>query len=112
MVTFGYGARRRAAGQWDIIASMRLSQRLVALALAAVLVVPVRGDDLPDLGEASAGDLSPPPKKIGQQIMHEFRWRDPSYLDDPDVESYLNQLGGRLAAAMSNDPGIGFISSG
>ena len=107
------GARRRAAGQWDIIASMRLSQRLVALALAAVLVVPpVRGDDLPDLGEASAGDLSPATeKKIGQQIMHEFRWRDPSYLDDPDVESYLNQLGGRLAAA-SNDPGIGFYFFG
>jgi predicted Zn-dependent protease len=92
---------------------MRLSQRLVALALAAVLVVPpVRGDDLPDLGEASAGDLSPATeKKIGQQIMHEFRWRDPSYLDDPDVESYLNQLGGRLAAA-SNDPGIGFYFFG
>jgi predicted Zn-dependent protease len=46
-------------------------------------------------------------KKIGQQIMHEIRWREPAYLDDADIEAYLNQLGGRLAA-VSNDPGFGF----
>lgn len=40
--------------------------------------------------------------------MHEIRWREPSYLDDSDVEAYLNQLGGQLAA-VSNDPGLGFF---
>ncbi len=96
-----------------MIAPMRFSNRLLPCCLAlAIAISPVRGDDLPDLGEASAGDLPPATeKKIGQQIMHEIRWRDPSYLDDPDVEAYLNQLGGRLAAA-SSDPGIGFYFFG
>jgi predicted Zn-dependent protease len=39
--------------------------------------------------------------------MHEIRWREPSYLDDADVEDYLNQLGNRLVA-VSADPGFGF----
>ncbi|MBK7898849.1 MAG: M48 family metallopeptidase [Azonexus sp.] len=92
---------------------MPLANRLTASALALLLTLsPARGDDLPDLGEASAGDLSPATeKKIGQKIMHEFRWRDPSYLDDPDIETYLNQLGGRLVA-VSDDPAIGFYFFG
>lgn len=92
---------------------MPLANRLTACTLALLLTLsPARGDDLPDLGEASAGDLSPATeKKIGQRIMHEFRWRDPSYLDDPDIETYLNQLGGRLVA-VSDDPAIGFYFFG
>ena len=39
--------------------------------------------------------------------MHDIRWREPSYLDDADIETYLSQLGNRLAA-VSNDPGFGF----
>jgi len=39
--------------------------------------------------------------------MNEIRQKEPSYLDDPEVEAYLNHLGNRLAAA-SPDPGIGF----
>lgn len=78
---------------------------VLALSLAAT---PLRADDLPELGDVASNDLSlSMEKRIGQQIMHEIRWRDPAYLDDPDVEAYLNQLGGRLAAA-SNDPGMGF----
>lgn len=92
-----------------IIAFMRFFQRLItgmlALSLAAT---PLRADDLPELGDVASNDLSlSTEKRIGQQIMHEIRWRDPSYLDDPDVEAYLNQIGGRLTAA-SNDPGMGF----
>jgi predicted Zn-dependent protease len=88
---------------------MRFAQRLIAGVLALSLVAPMlRADDLPELGDVASNDLSlATEKKIGQQIMHEIRWRDPSYLDDPDVESYLNQLGGRLAA-VSSDPGMGF----
>ena len=92
---------------------MSFHHRLAALVLAGVVAVqPLAADNLPDLGEAASSDLSPATeKKIGQQIMHEIRWRDPSYLDDADVEAYLNQIGGRLAAA-SSDPGIGFYFFG
>ncbi|MDR3158877.1 MAG: M48 family metalloprotease [Zoogloeaceae bacterium] len=66
------------------------------------------GDDgLPELGDSADTELSmQAEKKIGQEIMSEIR-RHALYLDDPEVEAYLNRLGNRLAAA-SPDPGIGF----
>lgn len=74
-----------------------------------MVLTPLRADDLPELGDVASNDLSlSAEKKIGGQIMHEIRWREPSYLDDADVEAYLNQLGGRLAS-VSNDPGMGFF---
>lgn len=84
-------------------------RRVTALLLAGLLALPqLHANELPELGDAASNDLSlANEKKIGQQIMHEIRWRDPSYLDDPDVEGYLNQIGGRLAS-FSADPGIGF----
>lgn len=87
----------------------RIPQRLTALSLALVLAVnPLRANELPELGDIASSELSlATEKKIGQQIMHEIRWRDASYLDDADVENYLNQLGNRLAA-VSNDPGFGY----
>ena len=88
---------------------MHLSQRFIAALLACTLALQlVAADELPELGDVASNDLSlSTEKKIGQQIMHEIRWREPSYLDDADIEAYLNQLGGRLAA-VSNDPGFGF----
>ncbi|MBL8428297.1 MAG: M48 family metallopeptidase [Dechloromonas sp.] len=88
---------------------MHLSQRFIAAFLACTLALqPVAADDLPELGDVASNDLSlSTEKKIGQQIMHEIRWREPTYLDDADIEAYLNQLGGRLAA-VSSDPGFGF----
>jgi len=88
---------------------MHLRRRLLAAFLVVTLTVsPLRADDLPELGDVASNDLSLlTEKKIGQQIMHEIRWHDPAYLDDYDVEAYLNQLGGRLTA-VSNDPGLGF----
>ncbi|HLO61443.1 MAG TPA: M48 family metalloprotease [Azonexus sp.] len=89
---------------------MRFSQRFVALTLACALAIqPLRADELPELGDIASSEFSlNTEKKIGLQIMHDIRWREPSYLDDADVEVYLNQLGGRLAA-VSNDPGFGFF---
>ena len=88
---------------------MLLAQRLLAGLLAvSLLTQPVLADDLPELGDVASNELSlATEKKIGQQIMNEIRWRDAAYLDDPDIETYLNQLGGRLTA-VSNDPGMGF----
>ena len=82
---------------------------MLAAAMSLLMAVaPLRADELPELGDIASTELSlATEKKIGQQIMHEIRWRDPSYLDDPDVENYLNGLGNRLVA-VSHDPGLGF----
>jgi predicted Zn-dependent protease len=51
---------------------------------------------LPDLG---GGDTALSPqleRRIGESIMREIRFRDPSYLDDPEVNDYLATLGSQL----------------
>ncbi len=108
--TQGYESPERRLFGLRYHSTMLIAHRLVAGILACSLVLqPLRADDLPELGDVAGNELSlPMEKKIGQQIMHEIRWREPSYLDDSDVEAYLNQLGGQLAA-VSNDPGLGFF---
>ena len=55
-------------------------------------------DDLPELGDASQGALSPQQERqIGEQSMHQIR-ADKAYLDDTEVNDYLNQLGYQLVA--------------
>lgn len=102
--------RKRRFERLRYHSTMPFAQRLVAGLLAlSLLTQPVLADDLPELGDVASNDLSlATERKIGQQIMNEIRWRDHAYLDDADVESYLNQLGGRLTA-VSNDPGMGFV---
>jgi predicted Zn-dependent protease len=54
---------------------------------------------LPDLGDAGASELTlQNERRIGEQVMRDIR-RDPQYLDDAEVDEYLNALGGRLVAA-------------
>ena len=65
------------------------------LALAAG---PALAQSLPDLGGGGDGGLSPQmERRIGESIMREIRFREPNYLDDPEVADYLGSLGGRLA---------------
>ncbi|MBK8524804.1 MAG: hypothetical protein IPL58_12365 [Betaproteobacteria bacterium] len=60
---------------------------------------PAFGDSLPDLGESARADLSPQlEKKIGESIMNDIRLHESSYVDDPEVNDYLNRLGLRLAS--------------
>ncbi len=108
-VTFGYDPLGNRYFGLRYHSTMHLTQRLIALALACALAIqPVGADELPELGDVASNDFSlSTEKKIGQQIMHDIRWREPSYLDDADIETYLSQLGNRLAA-VSNDPGFGF----
>ena len=64
----------------------------------AVLAPRALGQALPDLG--SAGDISLSPqveRRIGESIMRDIRFRDPSYHDDPELTEYINFLGNRLA---------------
>ncbi|MCL2344368.1 MAG: M48 family metalloprotease [Desulfobulbus sp.] len=88
---------------------MTLSRRLTAGILACALALqPLCADELPELGDAASNDLSPQmEKQIGRQIMNDIRTSEPAYLDDSDVEGYLNTLGSKLVAA-SADPGLGF----
>ncbi|KAB2921409.1 MAG: M48 family metalloprotease [Dechloromonas sp.] len=89
---------------------MPFAQRLIAGMLACSLVVqPLHADNLPELGDVASNELSlNTEKRIGRQIMNEIRLREPAYLDDSDVEGYLNVLGSKLVAA-SDDPGLGFF---
>jgi beta-barrel assembly-enhancing protease len=55
---------------------------------------------LPDLGDASGSDLSlQTERKIGESIMRDIRLREPSYVDDPEINEYLNGLSARLSSA-------------
>jgi predicted Zn-dependent protease len=72
---------------------------LLSLALALQPVARAQSD-LPDLGDTASAELSwRLEKQIGQDIMNQIRQKEPSYLDDPEVEAYLNALGGRLTTA-------------
>ncbi len=76
--------------------------RLLAFLLSFSLAAPVHADVLPDLGDVAASTLSPAAeRRIGETFMREIRWRDPAYLDDPEIESYVSRLGRRLVAASS-----------
>ena len=57
------------------------------------------GQTLPDLGGGETV-LSPQlERKVGENIMREIRFRDPSYLDDPEIADYLATLGSRLSGS-------------
>ena len=70
------------------------------LAAAAILLAPrAFAQTLPDLG---GGDYAISPqleRRIGESIVREIRFRDPSYIDDAEAEDYLKNLGTRLAQA-------------
>jgi predicted Zn-dependent protease len=68
---------------------------LLALMLA---IQPVMAADLPDLGEVSRQYFSDQEEQtLGRTIMRDV-YTDPRYLDDPEIETYLNQLGYRLVS--------------
>lgn len=54
---------------------------------------------LPDLGDPAQEALSAAQeKRIAEEVMREVRFREPSYLDDPEVEEYLAALGRTLTS--------------
>ena len=70
------------------------------LAAAAIALAPrAFAQTLPDLG---GGDFAISPqleRRIGESIVREIRFRDPTYIDDPEAEDYLKDLGTHLAQA-------------
>jgi len=64
-------------------------------------------DGLPDLGDASQTVLTPlQERQIGQQSMMEIR-ASKQFLDDAEINDYLNELGNKLVEN-SSEPGLGF----
>lgn len=75
----------------------------VALAVAPVspsaIAAPTVARELPDLGDPSQVDLTPQQeRRLGENIMRQIR-AGGGYLQDPEVNDYLNELGHRLVAA-------------
>ena len=71
------------------------------LSLLFSLPLHAHADGLPDMGDISQEIISPQmEKQIGEQSMFQIR-ADKSYMDDPEISDYLNQLGERL---VSNSP--------
>lgn len=58
---------------------------------------PALAQGLPDLGGGDAGLAPQVERRIGETIMRDIRFRDPHYLDDPEIADYLGNLGARLA---------------
>ncbi|NOU00861.1 MAG: M48 family metallopeptidase, partial [Gallionella sp.] len=64
-------------------------------------------DGLPDLGDVSRGVLNPlQERQIGQQSMLQIR-ASKQFLDDAEVNDYLNQLGSKLVES-SSEPSLEF----
>lgn len=69
--------------------------------------LPAPAESLPDLGDVAQATLTPiQEKQIGQQSMMQIR-ASKQFLDDPEVNDYLNRLGYRLVEH-SSEPGLGF----
>jgi predicted Zn-dependent protease len=77
--------------------------KLRALLLSFGLLVggsPAGAQNLPDLGESAQSDLSPQAeRRLGESIVRDIRLREPSYVDDPEIQHYLQTLGDRLVAS-------------
>lgn len=79
------------------------------LTLALLLIFATRAiaDGLPDLGDVSQATINPiQEKQIGQQSMMQIR-ASRQFLNDSEINDYLNQLGDKLVE-FSNEPSIGF----
>lgn len=86
----------------------RVGRLALPLVLAgAIAATPLAlANDLPDLGESARAELSPQiERRIGESIMNEIRLREPSYVDDPEINDYLDRLGRRLVEASANPTG-------
>ena len=82
---------------------------IVALIAAALVAQPIApapfrvaayAQTLPDLGDESQALYSPAQeRKLGESVVRQIRSQG-AYLDDPEVNDYLNQIGQRLVVAV------------
>ncbi len=77
---------------------------LTAASLAASPISLAQQQALPDLGDPSLAYLSgPQERKLGESIVRQIR-ASGAYLNDPEVNGYLNELGNRLVTAIPGAP--------
>ncbi|NOT98655.1 MAG: M48 family metalloprotease, partial [Sideroxydans sp.] len=75
--------------------------RKILTSLLLLLPLQANADGLPDLGDISQSVVSPRmERQIGEQSMLRIQASD-TYLDDPELHDYINQLGNRLVANSS-----------
>jgi predicted Zn-dependent protease len=73
----------------------------VALALSPMALAQ---QNLPELGDPSGADMSAAQeRKLGESVMKDIRLSG-GYLNDPEVNGYLNELGNRLVTAIPGAP--------
>jgi predicted Zn-dependent protease len=71
--------------------------RVCIIALLLTFAAGARSQGLPDLGGTGEATLTPQvERRIGESIVREIRFRDPTYIDDPEIADYLGGLGARL----------------
>ena len=89
------GIRRRLIAA--LAAAALVAQPLAPAALSAGVA---HAQALPDLGDESQAMLAPgQERKLGEMVVRQIRGSG-GYLDDPEVNDYLNELGHRLVAAV------------
>ncbi|WP_417069519.1 M48 family metalloprotease [Niveibacterium terrae] len=85
-----------------------MKRRLLSLLLLCCFSMRALADGLPDLGDSAQADISPQmERQIGLSIERSIRFEEPSYLNDPEIEDYLDRIGSRLVAA-SQSPSQSF----
>ena len=79
---------------------MRLPMCLIAMLAFAMPLA--RGQvSLPDLGDSSSSVLSPQlERKLGESVMRDIRLNEPNFVDDPEINEYLNALGYKLLSSI------------
>src|SRR3954468_16152706 len=86
----------RHFGRCLLVALVALAPRAFAQPLAPQTPAP-----LPNLGGAGDSVLSPQTeRRLGESNMRDIRSREPSYVEDPEVDEYLSELGARLSQVM------------
>ena len=85
----------------------RAARRCISAFLTATLTlspIAVAQQNLPDLGDPSQAALSvPQERKLGESIIRQVRLSG-GYMNDPEVNGYLNELGNRLVTAIPGSP--------
>jgi len=90
-----HSARRRVV---SVIAAVALVVQPLAPLLTASGAL--HAQTLPDLGDESQALLAPAQeRKLGESVIRQIR-ASGGYMDDPEVNDYLNELGNRLVAAV------------
>ena len=70
---------------------------------APIIDLPRAGSQfsLPDLGDPSSSVLSPQvERKLGESVMRDIRFNEPAFVDDPEINEYLNTIGYKLLSAV------------